>query len=503
VAHVTAATSQTRNTPVDLRDLLRRLDWRTELLSLALVLAEATLVYLATGLLLAGHAPHYTVLPLWIVVMLLLVAHLTPHLLDEWRVWSPQYELIAGAAIVLTLLAAVKWGCFPGIAVWDVAWLRGAAHGLAFLPNPAIRPVWGLIVLAAYAWWRGRTRADPTIDSAYTLLRFGSLFLAILLVIALASMPEGAQVRDRLSAGTLAFFVCTLGAIGIARLKLEGFRTSAPLGPRWLATFVAPILAVAVVAVIAAGLFSRQFLDTVLWLLSPILWFLAVTLQIFVIILAVIAFVVITPVLWLIGTRHPQPVRPNQQPNANSGLQNLQDRASNAIHVPDPLRYLIVAILLFALFSALAHFVFRRRRRERETTDEQRESVLDWSDLFGSLANQLTGLFRRPKPADPFAHLRGDPRWQHTLAIRETYTRLQTRGATAGRPRRRAETADEYRVQVSDRLTDAVDAPRAVSELTVVYRHARYAGEPADAAAAERARAAWERIARSPGDAAR
>jgi hypothetical protein len=498
VARVTAATPQpTRNTPVDLRDLVRRLDWRLELLSVAVVLAEAALVYLACGLLLAGDRPRYEVLPLWIVVMLLLVAHLTPHLLDEWRVWSPQYELIVGTAIVVTLLAAIKWGSFPGIALWDTAWLRGMLHGLAFLPNPSARPVWGLIVLASYAWWRGRTRADPTIDSAYTLLRVGSLFLALLLIITLASMPETAQVRDRLSAGTLAFFVCTLSAIGISRLKLEGFRTSAPLGPRWLATFVAPILAVVVVAVIAAGIFSRQFLDTTLWLLSPILWFMAVTLQIFIIILAVIAFIVITPVLWLIGSRHPQPVKPTQPANNNGGLQGLQDRAGDAIHVPDPLRYLIVAIILFALFSALAHFAFRRRRRERETTDEQRESVLDWSDLLGSLANQLTGLFRRPKPADPLAHLRGDPRWRHTLAIREAYAQLQARGASAGRPRRRAETADEYRPQVSERLPHVSETSSAVAELTEIYRQTRYTGEPADEAAATRARAAWERIART------
>ena len=228
----------------------------------------------------------------------------------------------------------------------------------------------------------------------------------------------------------------------------------------------------------------------------------AVTLQIFIIILAVIAFIVITPVLWLIGSRHPQPVKPNQPANANGGLQGLQDRAGDAIHVPDPLRYLIVAILLFALFSALAHFAFRRRRRERETTDEQRESVLDWSDLLGSLANQLTALFRRPKPADPLAHLRGDPRWRHTLAIREAYAQLQARGASAGRPRRRAETADEYRPQVSERLPRVSDTSAAVAELTEIYRQTRYTGEPADAAAAERARAAWERIARAAGEAA-
>src|SRR4051812_2432702 len=115
-----------RLVPVTLLDLVRRLDWRQEALALALVLAETALIYLVCGYVLAIGRPGYPVLPAWIVIMLMVTAHLVPHLLDEWRVWNPRYEIIAGSAIVLTLLIAVKAASFPQVALYDPGWLRDA-----------------------------------------------------------------------------------------------------------------------------------------------------------------------------------------------------------------------------------------------------------------------------------------------------------------------------------------------------------------------------------------
>ncbi|MGH9175582.1 MAG: hypothetical protein ACRD1H_14550, partial [Vicinamibacterales bacterium] len=108
-----------RQTPEGLRDLVARLDWRQELLSILLVLADAALVYLFTGVVLPEADAGSSVLPAWIVVMLLLTAHIVPHLLDEWRIWSPGYETIMAAAIGLSMLVAAKAGSFPQYAVWD------------------------------------------------------------------------------------------------------------------------------------------------------------------------------------------------------------------------------------------------------------------------------------------------------------------------------------------------------------------------------------------------
>ncbi|RIK45389.1 MAG: hypothetical protein DCC58_06560 [Chloroflexi bacterium] len=488
--------SAERVTPVSFVDLLRRLDWRFEALGVALVLAEAAVIYVLAGFVMAGNAPEYAVLPAAIIILNLLVAHIVPHLMDEWRIWSPHYEMVLGVAIGVTTLVSVKVACFPHVALSDPLWVRDMFNSLVLLSNDAERPVWGIVALAAYAWWRGRTREEPSIDSAYTLLRFGSAALALFLIIVLAAAPDGAQIRERLSFATLSYFLCTLVAIGIARLKLEGFRTSAPLGPRWIATFVAPIVVVGLVAIILAGIFSRQFLDTVLWILSPVFWFLAIVFQVFVILMALIAFLILTPIFWAIGTREPRVIQQTPTVMVNPGNDTLQQRMEEAVNVPDPLRYLIAALLLFVIFSALMRFVFRRRRRTRDVTDEQRESVLDWSDVLGNAATRLRNLFRRSPRPDPYAHLRGDPRWRYTLEIRETYARLQERGAKLGRARRPAETADEYQPALSARLQMAPDAPSAVAGITARYDVARYSGEPASEADAAAVSEAWQRLGR-------
>lgn len=486
-----------RATPLTFADMLRHLDWRQELLALLVVLAECALVYLVCGFTLTDTTDAQRVLPAWIVVTLLLTAHLVPHLLDEWRIWSPDYEVIIGTAIVITVLLAVQAASFPGRAIWDTAWLRHALRALAFLPNDAIRPVWAIIVLAAYAWWRGRTRAIASIDSAYSMLRGGTIALAVILVVILAGSDDGADVRASLSVGTIAFFVAALSAVGVARLKLEGFRTSAPLGPRWLATFVGPILTVVVVATIGAGIFSRQFLDTTLWMLSPVFWVLTLVFQAFVLLMAIIAFIVLSPIVWLIGTRERTLVITTPTPTANGERAALDRTADSPFQVPDPLRYLIAALILFAIFSLLTRFVFRRRRRERSSTDEERESVLEWGDMFGNLGARLRGLLRRRgATTDALAHLRGEARWQHTLAIRETYGRMQQRGAQAGRPRRAAETADEYRPEVT--LVMPADDIRAdVGTITERYDRARYSGVPASADDASAVKDAWKHLERA------
>jgi hypothetical protein len=332
------------------------------------------------------------------------------------------------------------------------------------------------------------------------MLRNGSATMALLIVIILAAADPSDQVRERLSAATIVFFIWALAAVGVSRLRLEGFRTSAPLGPRWLATFVGPILAVVIVAIIGAGIFSRQFLDTVLWMLTPVFFVLDLVFQAFVLFMAVIAYIILTPLFWLIGDHQSQIISPPATPAIGEDKSN--QIANTPFHVPDPLRYLIAAIILFVIASLLTRFLFRRRRRERASTSEERESVMDWSDLLGSLGARLRGLLRRDKTQDdPLAHLRDDPRWQYTLAIREAYRRLQQRGQSLGRPRLPFETADEYRSDVSQRLGPPHPTGDAVLTLTDRYRTARYSGEPASQADAAAAEEAWQVVERASGDA--
>lgn len=487
------APSSEPNAPITLGDAVRRLDWRTEALAAALIVAEAFPLYLLVSLLFSAGSTDQTY-PFWIVAMLLLVSHYVVHLLDEARIFSPDYEIAMTGAVVVSLLIAIKWASFPQIPLYDPQWLVELGRSLAWFDTEQVRPVWGTVLVAAYAWWRSRFRAEPTVDSAYTMLRFGTLATVVILILNLIAAPDEGEVRQRLSLATLGFFGATLIAIGIARLKLEGVRSSAPLGARWLATFVAPIAAVVVLAILGAGILSRQFLDTVLWLLTPVFWVLALVFQIVVLIIAILAFLILTPVFWLIGDRQLPAFQSDATATVASGETDANQAAEQLFQVPDPVRYLIAAIVLVLIFSVLVRFLFKRRLRTRPAVDEERESVLNWSDLLDSAANRLRSLFRREPGFDPLAHLRGSADWRYTVRIRELYSAFQNRGERAGRARRQGETAEEYRPAVRDRFLPSEESAPEVDTLTQAYRRARYSGVPAGEADARSAEDAWRAL---------
>lgn len=486
-----------RHAPLSLRDLAGRMDWRQELLGVAVVLTEAFPVYVLCSVVFLAGGETWT-FPFWIVAFLLLSAHAVSRVLDEMRVWSPEYEIKMTIGIVITLLVAIKFASFPHFPSANPGWLTDAFRSLAFLPNDERRWVWGVVLLAVYAWWRGRSRTEPSVDSAFAMLRWGSLALFILIITVLAGTPDDAGIRGRLSAVTVGFFAAGLSAVGIARLKLEGVRSSAPLGARWLGTFVVPILATVAVAILAAGIFSRQFLDTVLWMLSPVFWLLGLVFQIVVLIVAVLAFIILTPIFWLIGERDPRALEVTPEPSELEGQQEMAERATEVFQMPDPLRYLIAAIVLFAILSLLTRYVFKRKSKSRPPTGEERESVLDWNDLLNNAGDRLKNLFRRPARPDPLAHLRGDETWLHTLRIREAYVKLQARGSALGRARRDTETAEEYRPRVGSGFDPATGAPAAVDAMTGRYRKARYSGKPASAEDADIVEVNWKTIERTP-----
>jgi hypothetical protein len=260
--------------------------------------------------------------------------------------------------------------------------------------------------------------------------------------------------------------------------------------PRWLVTFLAPVASLVLIGAIVAGIFTRRFLETNLWLLTPVFWLADLILLIFVYIATGIAWVIFTIVSFLLGLLGP--AEPAAQPTVSAaGTPTTDPTAGIApIQYPDSVRYIFVLAIIAALVFVLTRFLWRRRPRRRPTAGEERESVFSWGLLAEGAGNLLAGLgarFRRPP--DPLDALRGDPRWQHTVAIREIYQRLLRRGAEAEIPRSTDQTPDEYAPVVG-----ATAPPPAVTALTGRYDDARYSDQPATAVVAAIARDAWERI---------
>lgn len=473
--------------------LVRRLDWTLELLVILLVCAETCVVYLVTEAVFSSDGvADRTVSPIWLFLLLYLGTTIQ-RAMDAYRFFSPEYEVVSLVAIAALFLGAVRIIAYPAVALTDLGWLRDGARALAFFENRAARPIWGIVALVAYAWWRGRTRDEPSIESAYRIMRAGTPVCVIALLVTFAVAPTEADpaLRRALFGAVVAFLACVLAAIALGRLRIEHARGVITLTPRWLATFLGPVVGLVIFGTLLAGLFTRRFLDTLLWLLTPIFKLFDLILLIMVYIATAFAWVIFqlfSLLLRLLGPADPaaRPVSPST-PNTP---QNLFNETRTLVY-PDIVRYLGAAVLLALIGWLLTRFLWRRRRQRPAGEAEERESIFTWGLLGENLADLLAGLTGRfGRKPDPLAHLRGDPRWRHTIAIRERYAQLLRRAAAAELPRAVDQTPDEYAPVVA-----AAGAARPpVAALTGRYDRARYDDTPATAEDAAAAQAAWAAI---------
>ncbi|HLI51098.1 MAG TPA: DUF4129 domain-containing protein [Thermomicrobiaceae bacterium] len=475
-------------------DLLERLDWREELLSLALIAAESAIGYLVLGFIFPARNTHLTPFPGWLFFFLLAFAYFLLHILNELRVWSPEFELLVAAGLVLSLLVTLKIACFPADPWFAIAWLRGSVNGLILVGSKATRNPWEVVAVLVYAWWRGRARAEPMMETAYQMLRWGTLALTIALLLILTASPPQAGIRHGIGAAVIVFFTTSLAAVGIARFRLEGLRSGSPLGPNWLVTFAVPIGAIVLIAILAASFFSPGVVESVLTLLAPVFWVIGLIVRALVLLVALLAFVIVSPLLWLLergglpAVRLPAGTRIGGNPLAAFG-----GFAGNSLHIAHPLRYLIAGVVLTFFGSVLVRYLYRRRRRWRETAHERRESVLVWDDALGRLPERLRHLIGRDMPrTDSLATLRGDPRWIHTVAIRETYLKLLQLGRRAGVEREPDTTPAEYERQIAGPFPAS---GAEIGTITDGYDAARYGRSPATERQADEVQAAWSALA--------
>lgn len=465
------------------------IDWRIESLAATMILAEAAIVYVYVGALLPGRAAPFSPFPALLLAALLLAGYALPRLLEALYVRSSAYEIVVGVAVCLSLLLAARLAMFPSAPWLDSDWVSGFARSLIFRSSEAERPAWGVVAVVGYAWWRGRTRGEPSLESTYELLRWGSLLLAGGLLLALiASPPEGA-IRSRLPAAVLWFVTAALAGIALARLRLEALRSSGPLGGSWLLAVLGALAGVVLLAVVIAGIVNRQVLELLWLILWPVLWVIGLMLRVIVLLLALLTFILILPILWflerqglgrsLVGGRAGWLLEP---------LSRLHDVARLQIEVADPVRYLLAGLVLATIVSWLVRWVYRRRRRWRVPTPEERELALEGPPSLDGLRRRLHRILRRrPGRPDPLDALRGDPRWRYTLRIRLAYRQLLRQAGRVGLGRRPAQTPQEYERLLVECLPE-VAGP--LDELTRLYQAARYRPAPAGPEEAESAQRA-------------
>ncbi|HET8524374.1 MAG TPA: DUF4129 domain-containing protein [Thermomicrobiales bacterium] len=471
-----------------------RFDWWTEALVLALATAEAAVVWLLADLVfVSADGTTGTIAPLVVFLLIWLGAGL-PRWLELLDFWEPWYQIALATAMLISTVTAIKFSSFPGVSWFNVEWLRDAARAVIVRPNEAAAPVWGVIALSAYAWWRGRRHEEPGIEAAYLLLRAGALIALVVLIGRASLLDNGADLGS--TAGVLTFFAAALSAIALARIRQERRRGTVVISASWLPAFLGPVAVISLLALVVVGIFSRDALETILWLLAPVLWALSVILRALVLVLAVLAFIIVSPILWLLAGHsfHLASIRINSGP---FGLGSMVERgAKHAAAIPDPIRYVIAVVVLTALFSATTRLILHRLRRPAPASREERDRLSHPAGLFGQASSRLWQLLRGARRrADPLDALRGDPRWADTVVVRETYRQFLRWSRDQRRPRDPSATPLEHAAMLSSHLTNETGTGD-LAELTARYLEARYSSHPATPSDAAAARTAWKRLQR-------
>jgi hypothetical protein len=359
---------------------------RRELTMVLLILAETMIVYIYAGVLLSEMEPPFHPLPATLIFTVLLIAYQLPHILETTRLWSPEYETIMMAGLVGSLLLVLKVAAFPDAAWFSLSWLSGSLDALILRPSEAVRPVWGLVLLTAYAWWRGRSRGEPVLDTTYAMMRWGIVFVAGGLILIWVSTPPGAAIAEWSGAAVIGFIVFGLLAIAVARQPTSA---DAPGWNRtwiWLAVFVLPIVAIAATTVSTAGVLSRDTLDVLLAILSPVFWVIGLALRAIILLIAVATFILIVPILWFIDRQNFGPFanipRIDLAPRTTG---DMNDFARTTLDIADPVRFLIAGVILTMLGWILVRFLYRRRKHYQESRRQQRESLIDWEEQPATL----------------------------------------------------------------------------------------------------------------------
>jgi Domain of unknown function (DUF4129) len=465
---------------------LTRRQWSVQLL---LLIAECALAWLlANVLFIAFSDPQRDVQP-GIVLLMLVASTIIPRLLHDTGIWGTEYSVVVGLAIGVTTLLAVKQVSFPGYALQDASWTRQAGRSLISRSSTAEVSVWLVVLLAGAIWWRGRFREAPGVSAALFLLSVGAV-LALVGSAGQAIVREDGNDREPAFA-VLVFFAATLMAIAIARQSVLDVEVPS----RWLGSVVIPVVLIAVAAISVAALASSDFLSSLAYYFRPVAVVLGYIFDAAVILISIILIIVLIPLIWVLSQIHINPELLETQTDRVPG--ELTSNPSDVWSLPDPIRYVVATLVVLGLFYGLTRFAFRLSLRETRSAAEA-TSLMTPGEILASVLGWIRWSRRRPPRSgiDPLTSMRGDPRWRHTIAVREIYADYLRWTRDRLIPRGASQTPREHEQIVLRQLGRDI-SPNALHRLVRVYTVARYGACPATEAEAHEAASAWK-SARQP-----
>jgi Domain of unknown function (DUF4129) len=384
---------------------------------------------------------------------------------------------LAGTAIVASLVTVrVEHYSSSGVADWLGPFLGALAATIGQLTAPVLA-----FALALYMFYRGVRLGSQT--PGYTEIegsfRWGIGRMAVLGLIIAANR----RVEPQTTPFVVGFFFISLLTLALGRLESLRTRTRRPsLNTQWLAVLIVAAAGVVVLALLLGQIVS---FDVLLIATRPIFDLLgAILLVLLYIIVIPLAYVVewlVYLILALLQTSGPHP--PPQLPQT-SDVDNALQRFFAQAFSPELIAALkagaaglAVALALFVVARGLASW--RPSSADADATNEERDSVLTFTQAWARLLAWLRGLLRRASPAPdaatgvPERIESSDAREFNT--VRAIYAELLRSGEDVGVTRRVATTPLEH----LPALTEALQPDAALRDLTTAYVRVRYAEAPA------------------------
>jgi hypothetical protein len=428
-----------------------------------------------------------TYLPLWPLLGVAGGGHVLALALEYWNVRSPLSDGILFGAALGSILFILWSALYNTVPFWDLGWLGSFIGAVLALQYP-LWPGLALMLFGGYLWNRAMNADSARPPNVAARFEFG---LIVLVGFGVARLFDaGAELVGPVNRAIFWFFLVGMLALALRRAQMEGTRSRPVFSTRWLLLSLAVVGGLLLIGALLATAFSRdlgavlfQPVLVALGLVGWVLWTVFTW-------LVEILFWLLTPLIDLVRS-----ITGNMTPQTNPGgipgwLRQLQETRTTTPTSLDALLPVIGgAVLILAVFL-LWLFWMPGRRRRATLGEEERESVWEWQMLPDLLAGLRGGRQAAPPP-DALAALARDPRYRHTVQVRQIYRQLLDLAETRGVPRPLPETADEL-LPALERVLPGDPAP--VRTITAVYDAVRYRTEPASADEAAAAAAAWQAV---------
>ena len=340
----------------------------------------------------------------------------------------------------------------------------------------------GLLLLGAAGWWRGLWLAstEDLFESEFVraaLIRTVALQVSVLVVAALfwddASSPVQSLAAFMVPLG---FAACLITATAIqvrtARLNIRAELDQRLPGRGWLAVGAGISGGILLIAALIAGTAGREGWQLAIWPIVQILRGLNWLLDWVILVLALIGYVLLLPLFWLVSRLIEDAEQEDfVQEVAEDPVFEQDELIGDSDLIPEPvlqvMQWVVVAVFIgLAIWFAMRQLKRLQRKQSGQGESEVRESVFSSEALMSDLKGMLSGLRQSWMSRRSRFNLRREPD-----SVRDAYQHVIVHAGRQGVPRDERETPRQYAARISE-YEPGVHDP--VDDLTERYLRARY-----------------------------